>query len=104
MAKCAKYDPRRGAWSIFPRMAGERLRGDGADGAPWVPVGSRRPAVLRRLHAIDARRLQEIRSWVVSFAILRPFRPSRETTTLHAIEQDIVASMAWALDATEQAQ
>ena len=30
-------------------------------------VRSRRPAVLRCLHAIDARRLQERRSWVVSF-------------------------------------
>jgi len=40
---------------------------------------SRRPAVLRRLHAIDARRLQERRSWVVSFPILSRFGPSRET-------------------------
>ena len=30
-------------------------------------VRSRRPAVRRRLHAIDARRLQERRPWVVSF-------------------------------------
>ena len=34
----------------------------------------RRPAVPRRLHAIDARRLRES-SWVVSFSILRPFGP-----------------------------
>ena len=40
-------------------------------------VRSRRPAVLRRIHAIDARRLQERRSWVLSFPILRPFGPSR---------------------------
>ena len=33
-------------------------------------VRSRRPAVRRRLHAIDARRLQERRPWVVSFSIL----------------------------------
>ena len=33
-------------------------------------------AVLWRLHAIDARRLQERRSWVVSFSILRPFGPT----------------------------
>ena len=39
------------------------------------PVLKRRPAVLRRLHAIDARRLRERRSWVVSFSILRPFGP-----------------------------
>ena len=36
---------------------------------------TRRPAVLRRLHAIDARRLQERRSWVVSFSNSRPFGP-----------------------------
>ena len=47
-------------------------------------VRSRRPAVLRRLHAIDARRLQETRSWVVSFSILRPFGPSRATATPRA--------------------
>ena len=39
---------------------------------------SRRPAVLRRLHAIDARRLREGRSWVVSFSISGPFGPSRD--------------------------
>jgi len=33
-------------------------------------VRSRRPAVLRCLHAIDAIRLQETRSWVVCFSIL----------------------------------
>ena len=33
-------------------------------------------AVLWRLHAIDARRLQERRSWAVSFSILRPFGPT----------------------------
>jgi hypothetical protein len=33
-------------------------------------------AVLWRRHAIDARRLQERRSWVVSFSILRPFGPT----------------------------
>ena len=35
---------------------------------------SRRPAMLWRLHAIDAIRLQERRSWVVSFSILSAFR------------------------------
>ena len=39
----------------------------------------RRPAVLQRLHAIDARRLRESRSWVVSFSILGPFGPSRSS-------------------------
>jgi len=47
-------------------------------------VPTRRPAVLRRLHAIDARRLQERRSWVVSFSILRPFGPSRATAMIRA--------------------
>ena len=41
-------------------------------------VFARRPvAFLRRLHAIDARRLRESRSWVVSLSILRPFGPRR---------------------------
>ena len=47
-------------------------------------VRSRRPAVLRRLHAIDAYRLPERMSWLVSFSILRPFGPCRETTMLRA--------------------
>ena len=33
-------------------------------------------AVLWHLRAMDARRLQERRSWVVSFSILRPFGPT----------------------------
>jgi len=33
----------------------------------------------RPFHAVDARRLQERRSWVVSFSISRPFGPRRET-------------------------
>ena len=52
--------------------------------APVIIVRSRRPAVLRCLHAIDARRLQERRSWVVSFSILRPFGSTQaRTRTLH---------------------
>ena len=47
-------------------------------------VRTRRPAVPRRLHAIDARRLRERRWWVVSFSILRPFGRSRATVMLHA--------------------
>ena len=77
MEKCPKYDTRRGARFILHRMAGERLRGDGAHGSLRFSVRFRRPAVQRRLHAIDARRLQESRSWVVCFSILRPFGPSR---------------------------
>jgi len=43
-----------------------------------VHVRSRRPAVLRCLHAIDATRFHQTRSWVVSFPILRPFGPRRD--------------------------
>ena len=43
--------------------------------AQMAPVRSRRPAVLRRLHAIDARRLQARRSWVVDLSISGPFGP-----------------------------
>ena len=62
--------------------------------------------MLRCLHAIDATRFHLTMKWVVSFSILRPFGPSRETTTLHAIGQTqfIVASMAWERYAIEQAQ
>ena len=42
-----------------------------------LSVRSRRPAVLRCLHAIDATRVHQTRSWVVSFLILGPFGPSR---------------------------
>ena len=38
----------------------------------------KRPAVLRRLYAIDARRLQERRSWLVFFSSFRPFGPNRD--------------------------
>ena len=38
-------------------------------------VKSRRPAVLRCLHAIDATRVHQTRSWVVSYSIMRPFGP-----------------------------
>ena len=44
---------------------------------------SRRPVVWRRLHAIDATRVHQTRSWVVSFLILSPFGPSRETPRSH---------------------
>ena len=42
-------------------------------------VRSRRPAVLRRLHAIDATRVHLTMPWVVSISSLRPFGPRRET-------------------------
>jgi hypothetical protein len=50
---------------------------------PVPPVRSRRPAVLRRLHAVDATRVHQMTSWVVSLLILRPFGPSRVTAMLH---------------------
>ena len=59
-------------------------------------VRSRRPAVLRRLHAIDATRVRQTRLWVVSFSILRQFGPrrdaplrSRRKCTEHQIKQCI---------------
>ena len=50
------------------------MYGSASRGAAAV---SRRPAVLRRLHAIDARRLHQTRSWVVSFPILSCFGQRR---------------------------
>ena len=41
-------------------------------------VRSRRPAVLRRLHAIDATRVHQTRSWLVSFSTLGRFGPRRD--------------------------
>ena len=41
-------------------------------------VRSRRPAVLRRLHAINATRVHLTMKWVVCFLILRPFGPNRD--------------------------
>ena len=38
-------------------------------------VRSRRPAVLRCLHAVDATRVHLLMKWVVSFSISRPFGP-----------------------------
>ena len=39
---------------------------------------SRRPAVLRRLHAIDATRVHLTMKWVVSLSNSRPFGPNRD--------------------------
>ena len=41
-------------------------------------VPTQRPAVMRRLRAIDARRLYETRSWVFFFSILSRFGPRRD--------------------------
>ena len=48
------------------------------------PVRSPRFEVLRCLHAIDARRLQEMMSWLVCFLILSEFGPRRETSSAQA--------------------
>ena len=79
----ARRDARTARWTFDTAPGGlaTALRGIATD-VEFVWVGwlgadvlSRRPAVLRRLHAIDARRLRESRRWVVSFSILRPFGP-----------------------------
>ena len=54
-----------------------------------LAVRSRRPVVWRRLHAIDATRLVERMSWLVSFPILRPFGPRRVTAMLRAGEHAV---------------
>ena len=47
-------------------------------------VRSRRPVVWRRLHAIDATRIHQTRSWVVSFSISRPFGPRRASASIES--------------------
>ena len=44
--------------------------------------------MLRCLHAVDARRLQERRSWVVLFSILRPFGPA-QASHLSQVRQNL---------------
>ena len=44
--------------------------------------------MLWRFHAFDARRLQERRSWVVFFSILKRLGPSRETRRRTALAAD----------------
>ena len=65
--------PTRAAWQAKGKMeflwATPVMEYDGRDQC----LVSRRSAVLRRLHAVDARRLQERRPWVVSFPILGRF-------------------------------
>ena len=53
----------------------DELTGLNEKHANVIKVWSRRPAVLRRLHAVDATRVHQTRSWVVSFSISRPFGP-----------------------------
>ena len=47
-------------------------RGRGRTAPGWGVV-SRRPAVVRRLHAVEATRVHQTGSWLVSFSILRRF-------------------------------
>ena len=44
-------------------------------------VRSRRPAVLRCLHAIEATHAHQTKSWVVSFSILGPLGPRRASVS-----------------------
>ena len=50
---------------------------ESADAHPRA-VRSRRPVVQRRLHAVEATRVHQTRSWVVFLLSLRPFGPNRD--------------------------
>ena len=63
---------------------GDRLTIENMLKAAKQMVRSRRPAVLRRLHAVDATRVHLTMKWVVSFSILRPFGPFPVNTMLRA--------------------
>ena len=80
IVSCTFIDDSGQAWvSAFNESALELFGKVDADQlAVYKEVRSRRPAVLRRLHAIDATRFHQTRSWVVSFSILRPFGPNRD--------------------------
>ena len=60
-------------------------------------VRSRRPVVLRRLHAIDATRVHQTRSWVVSFSVLSELDRVRETRWLRAGAEKVLVqkSATW---------
>ena len=66
---------------VVPRLA-RRRGGRGRHPNAVAPCSGGR-------HAVDARRLEERRSWVVSFPILRPFGPSRATAMLRAGERRV---------------
>ena len=70
------------AWEFFDLSCAARDASN--DQTLKDAVRARRPAVLRCLHAIDARRLQERMSWLVSFSNLGPIGPSRATATPRA--------------------
>ena len=77
IVSCTFIDDSGQAWvSAFNESALELFGKVDADQlAVYKEVRSRRPAVLRCLHAVDATRVHQTRSWVVSFSILRPFGP-----------------------------
>ena len=54
---------------------GEAVDADELSGIDKDRARSRRPAVLRRLHAIDATRVHLTMKWVVFYAILSAFGP-----------------------------
>ena len=66
--------PRKAAFLLAIALHANSVR----NGIVWddrASVRSRRPAVLRCLHAIDATRVHQTRTWVVSFSSLGPFGP-----------------------------
>ena len=67
--------------AFWLEVAARRGKYKDPDEPAWAdcksPVRSRRPAVLRRLHAIDATRVHLTMKWVVSFLLKRPFGPRR---------------------------
>ena len=87
--------PKDGAPSHDPRGPLRHAASKDVEGPQEVETGSRegkisgaearsrRPAMLRRLHAIDATRVHHTRSWVVSFSSLRPFGPRRCSAQAH---------------------
>ena len=71
----------------------------------WGRVRSRRPAVLRCLHAIDATRVHLTMTWVVSFWILSQFirvetairagRPSRSASCWLIVRRLVWIGSSW---------
>ena len=82
LAWCDRH-PRKAAFLLSLALHANSVQ----NGIVWddrASVRSRRPAVLRRLHAIDATRVHLTMPGVVSFLILRPFGPFPVNTMLHA--------------------
>ena len=64
--------------------------GDGHLDKGEIKARPRRPAVLRRLHAIDATRVHLTMTWVVSLSILRPFGPNRDAPRRWDLENGVI--------------